>query len=104
WAVRYDCTDSDVEISGIMPPARYFSIVAYDRYTLPLPHALLGESIEKDATGRYAAYLTTRPGAHVNEIDVSASPRGVVLIRASFPEAAEQRAGTPPEVRPLPRP
>jgi hypothetical protein len=104
WAVRYDCTDSDVEITGIVPQARYFSLVAYDRYTLPLPNALLGEMMVKDATGRFTAYLTVQPGRHANEIDVSASPRGIVLIRIGCPEAVEELAGTPPAVRPVPRP
>jgi hypothetical protein len=102
WAVRYDCSDTDVEITGVVPRARYFSIVAYDRYTLPLGHPLLGETMTKDAAGRYAAYLTIHPGRRTNEIDVSASPRGVVLIRVGCPEAAEELTATPPEVRPLP--
>jgi hypothetical protein len=102
WAVVYDCRESDVEISGVIPKARYWSMVPYDDYTLPLHSYLFDGNVVRQENGRYTAYLTTRPRGRPNEIDVSASPTGGLVIRISYPEDASA-AGTAPSVRPLAR-
>ena len=103
WGVLYDCRANDVEISGILPKARYWSLVAYDRLTMPLDTYFFDETIQKDDEDRYTAYLTTRPKGRPNEIDVSAAPRGLVLIRTSFPENSDAIVAAAPQVRTLPR-
>jgi hypothetical protein len=102
-ALEYDCRQTDVEIQGILPPAKYWSMVPYDRYTLPLGSYLSDETIQTESTGRYVAYLTTRPRGRTNEIDVSASPRGLLLIRITLPEDPEEVARQAPIVRPVAR-
>ena len=102
-AVEFDCRQTDVEIQGIVPPAKYWSMVPYDRYTMPLDYYLSDETIRKDSTGGYVAYLTTRPSGRTNEIDVSNSPCGLLLIRITLPEDSEEVARHPPIVRPIPR-
>lgn len=103
WVVPYDCRAIDVDISGVVPRARYWSIVAYNRYTMPVNSYYFDETIHKDEQGRYTVRLTTRPAGRVNEIDVSTAPRGLVIIRTSFPEdvATVRREG--PTVTPVTR-
>jgi hypothetical protein len=103
WVVNYDCREADVEIKGTVPKARYWSIVAYNKYTMPLDSYIFDETVKTDDTGGYTAYLTVKPRGRPNEIDVAASPRGLVLIRNSFPEDPDVVVKTVPEVRPLPR-
>jgi hypothetical protein len=102
WAVVYDCRETDVEISGVVPRARYWSMVPYDRHTLPLASYLFDGNVVTDHECRFTAYLTTRPRGHANEIDVSSSPVGGLVIRISFPED-EIAANTAPKVRPIAR-
>jgi hypothetical protein len=102
WAVVYDCRETDVEITGIVPKARYWSMVPYDFHTLPLDSYLFDGNVVKDPDGRYTAYLTTRPKGRPNEIDVSAAPAGGLVIRISFPEDAAA-ANAAPSVRPVAR-
>ena len=114
WVVEYDCRETDVEIQGIVPPAKYWSMVPYDRYTMPLGCYLCDQTVQKDSTGRYVIYLTVRPArasglnaearpGRTNEIDVSASPRGLLLIRILLPDDPEEVARQPPFVRPVRR-
>jgi hypothetical protein len=100
WAVLYDCRETDVEITGIIPKARYWSMVPYDDYTLPLQSYLFDGDVVRDQEGRYTAYLTTRPRGRPNEIDVSAAPVGGLIIRISFPEDSTA-ANAAPGVRPI---
>jgi hypothetical protein len=102
WAVVYDCRETDVEISGVVPKARYWSMVPYDGHTLPLGSYLFDGNIKTDKDGRYTAFLTTRPRGRPNEIDVSAAPVGGLVIRISFPEDVAA-ANTAPEVKPIGR-
>ncbi len=102
-AIEYDCRQTDVEIQGILPPAKYWSMVPYDRYTMPLGSYLSDETIHTESTGRYVAYLTTRPQGRTNEIDVSASPCGLLVIRITLPEDPEEVARQAPIVRPVAR-
>jgi hypothetical protein len=101
WVVVYDCRDADVEIQGFVPKAKYWSLVPYNEYMLPLDSYVFDGNVVKDEDGAYTAYLTTRPKGRHNEIDVSASPIGGLVIRASFPEDAA--ANRTPQVRPLSR-
>lgn len=103
WVVPYDCRAVDVDISGVVPRARYWSIVAYNRWTMPVDSYYFDETIHKDDQGRYTVRLTTHPAGRANEIDVSSSPRGLVIIRTSLPEdaAAVRREG--PTVTPVTR-
>ena len=99
FTVNYDCRKTDVEIRGVVPKGVYWSIVAYDKYTMPLSSYLFDQTIQKDEENNYMAYLTTKPKGCPNEIDVSASPKGVVLIRSSFPDNPDQVVKTVPQVR-----
>ncbi len=103
FTVNYDCRKTDVEIRGIVPKGIYWSIVAYDKYTMPLNSYLFDQTIKKDEDDNYIAYLTTKPKGRANEIDVSASPKGVVLIRSSFPNNPNQVVKTIPQVRAIPQ-
>jgi hypothetical protein len=103
WVVEYDCRETDVAIQGIVPPAKYWSMVPYDRYTMPLGSYLCDQTIQKESTGQYTAFLTVRPRGRTNEIDVSASPRGLLLIRILLPENPAEVARQAPVVRPVPR-
>ena len=103
FTVNYDCRNTDVEIRGVVPKGLYWSIVAYDKYTMPLNSYLFDQTIQKDEKDNYIAYLTTKPKGRPNEIDVSASPKGVVLIRSSFPDNPDQVVKTVPQVRAIPQ-
>jgi uncharacterized membrane protein len=103
WVVEYDCRETDVAIQGIVPPAKYWSMVPYDRYTMPLSSYLTDEMVQKEYTGRYVAYLTARPQGRTNEINVSASPRGLLLIRILLPDDPQEVARQAPIVRPVAR-
>lgn len=103
FTVNYDCRKTDVEIRGIVPQGVYWSIVAYDKYTMPLNSYLFDRTIKKDEEDNYIAYLTTKLKDRPNEIDVSASPKGVVLIRSSFPDNSDQVVKTVPQVRAIPQ-
>jgi hypothetical protein len=103
WVVEYDCRETDVEITGVVPRCRYWSLVAYDHYTLPLPSHLFDETLRTDADGGYTAVLTTRPTGRPNEIDVSPAPRGAAVVRVGSPDDAEAAGRAAPRVRPAPR-
>jgi hypothetical protein len=66
-----------------------------------LLHIFFDQTIKKDEDDNYIAYLTTKPKGRPNEIDVSASPQGVVLIRSSFPDNPDQVVKTIAQVRPI---
>lgn len=103
FTLNYDCRKDDVEIRGVVLEGLYWSLVPYDRYTLPLKSYLTDESVITDDEGRYTVRLTTRPQGRPNELDVSASPRGFVIIRNSLvknPYGANQKV---PEVKAVPR-
>jgi hypothetical protein len=102
WAVIYDCQETDVEITGVVPKARYWSMVPYDEYTLPLDSYLHDGNVVKNDEGRFTAFLTTRPLGRPNEIDVSAAPVGGLIIRTSYPEDVVA-ANTAPKVTPISR-
>jgi hypothetical protein len=102
WVVVYDCRDTDVEIQGVVPKAKYWSMVPYNEYMLPLDSYVFDGNVTKDKEGAYTAYLTTRPRGRRNEIDVSASPIGGLVIRTSFPDDVVA-ANLAPKVRPTPR-
>jgi hypothetical protein len=102
WVVVYDCRDADVEIKGVVPKAKYWSLVPYNEYMLPLASYVFDGNVVKDEDGAYTAYLTTRSKGRPNEIDVSASPVGGLVIRTSFPEDAAA-ANRTPRVRPIAR-
>ncbi|HEY9729408.1 MAG TPA: hypothetical protein V6D50_23400 [Chroococcales cyanobacterium] len=103
FTVNYDCQNTDVEIRGIVPKGIYWSLVAYDKYTMPLNSYLFDKTIKKDEEDRYIAYLTTKPKGRSNEIDVSASPKGLVLIRSSLPENPDRVVKAVPQVRSIPQ-
>jgi hypothetical protein len=69
---------------------------------MPLESYLFDETLQRDDHDRYTVYLTTRPRGRPNEIDVSAAPRGLVLIRTSFPEQCDAVIADTPEVHLLP--
>jgi hypothetical protein len=101
WVVEYDCREADVVIQGIVPAAKYWSMVPYNRYTMPLSSYLTDETVQKDYAGRYVAYLTAHPRGRTNEIDVSVSPRGLLLIRILLPDDPKEVARQAPVVRPV---
>jgi hypothetical protein len=103
WVVEYDCRQTDVAVQGIVPPAKYWSMVPYDRYTMPLGSYLTDQTVQKEYQGWYIAYLTTRPQGRTNEIDVTASPRGLLLIRILLPDDPQEVARQAPIVRPVGR-
>lgn len=102
FVIPYDCRHADVVITGTVPRARYWSIFAYDRYTMPLASYWFDETVQQDALGRYTVYLTTSPSGRANEMNVAAAPRGLVIIRTSFP-ADPTAAKQPPTVQAVSR-
>jgi hypothetical protein len=103
WIIEYDCREVDVEITGVVPKARYWSLVPYDRHTLPLPSYLFDETVRTDARGAYTIRLTARPTGQSNEIDVSPAPRGAAFLRVGYPEDPESAARATPQVAAVPR-
>jgi hypothetical protein len=101
WVVPYDCRTTDVEVSGTLPPARYWSATAYDRYMMPLPSYVADSTLKADSQKHYTLRITTQPRGGTNEIDVRHSPTGIVVMRISNPE--DETARTAPTVRPVPR-
>jgi len=99
FTLNYDCRKADLEISGVVPEGQYWSLVPYDRYTVPLESYLMDKTVVTDDEGHYTAYLTTRPQGKPNEINVSTCPRGFVIIRNSLPKNPSMVAQSQPEVK-----
>lgn len=95
WVIPYDCREVDVAITGTVPKARYWSIVAYNRHTMPLDSYIFDETVRLEEAGRYTVYLTTTPRGRPNEMNVTGSPRGLVIIRTSFPADPEMAKASP---------
>ena len=99
FTMNYDCRKEDIQITGVMPETLYWSLTVYDRYTVPLKSFLVDDSLDRQRDNRYTAWLTRRPLGRPNEIDVSTSPRGLLIIRNSLPRNPHEVANAPPIVR-----
>ncbi len=99
FTMNYDCRKEDIQITGVMPETLYWSMTVYDRYTVPLKSFLVDDSLVRQRDDRYSAWLTRRPLGRPNEIDVSTSPRGLLIIRNSLPRDPHEVANSPPKVR-----
>ena len=102
----YDCTRGDVAVRGVRAGAfRYTSVTCYEFNALPLPQYYDDATLAPDADGgdAYAVVLTTAPtrAKGRNEIDVSACPVGVVVVRLVYPESPEVLESARPTITAL---
>ena len=102
FTMNYDCRRVDIRICGVLPQCRFWSITAYDRYTVPLESFLVDETLVTADDNHYTAWLSRRPRGRPNEIDVSASPRGLLIVRNSFPGKPDEVLQNIPQVEVLP--
>jgi hypothetical protein len=101
WLIVYDCRHVDLEIKGAVPKARNWIFIPYNWHTIPLENCIFDEQIATEPGGTYAVYVTARPQRRQNEIDVSASPQGILMIRVTMPEVRAAAVADRPTVRPI---
>ena len=87
----YDCRNTDVLLEGKMPQTQHWSFTAYDLGTsLPVNSWLEKDSLDTGESNSYSVLLTTKPSGNNNELDVSQSPQGLMLLRLTNPEDIEK--------------
>ena len=100
----YDCRNTDVLLEGNMPQTQHWSFTAYDLGTsLPVTSWLEKDSLDIGESDSYSVLLTTKPSGNNNELDVSQSPQGLMLLRLTNPEdmdAASEQLPLVTEIRP----
>jgi len=84
WVFKYDISERDLQVSGEMPEAVYWSLIAYDRFTMPHPLFYYDENVPV-VDGRFQVILTTRPQGRVNELVLSDQPTGFIMVRVTSP-------------------
>jgi len=119
FTALYDCTDGkEVEVEGVMKfnkgqvgyrpgeeQFRYASVTAYEFNSLPLPQyyddTTLVSSREENGKTYFKVKLTTTPSRKggINEMDVSASPQGVIVVRLVYPVDAGVMEECKPSIR-----
>eukprot|EP00736_Rhodelphis_marinus_P006650 Rmarinus@m.11859 len=88
-AMQYDCSTEDVVLTGIMPQARYFSLLPYDKWTNSVGAGIYDSQITSSPGKEYRVTLSRHPAGKTNVVDVSSCPEGVLLIRMSFPKSED---------------
>lgn len=101
WAIYYDCRKCDLQIEGKIPKANFWSITAYDKYSRPLPSYLIDTMIKVDMSGKYKVFLSTKKKNRENEMDVSPSPVGEVVVRVSMMDKSLDREAFTPFLQEL---
>ena len=87
----YDCRNTDVLLEGKMPQTQHWSFTAYDLGTsLPVNSWLEKDSLDTGESNSYSVLLTTKPSGNNNELDVSQSPQGLLLLRLTNPEDMDE--------------
>ena len=104
FTMNYDCRRADIRIAGVLPQCRFWSMTAYDRYTVPLKSFLVDETVITAVDNHYIAWLSRRPRGRSNEIDVAPSPKGLLIIRTSFPDQSDEVMKNPPQIEVVPWP
>jgi len=95
----YDCRNADVRIDGVLPANRHWNIVPYDLWTsLPLNSWMDENSLVINDDSSYSVLLTTNTDGRENAIDVSESPKGLVILRLTNAEDMTEIIRYKPEV------
>lgn len=106
YVMYYDVRDTDLKIEGQIPAGLAWNISAH---SFPNRDRLWGgaflnqDTVTREPNDRYSVILTTRPKGRTNELDVSESPAGSVILRYTLmrqPELVEKFA---PRLTPVPR-